>query len=127
MDLNERSLFNMLTGYLSFGCALYAVGAFLALLKLKLTRYQSRELVLSDYHWVYVCMLLVLLDAARQTWDTFHLQHFPLAITRILVPYASLSMANSVFRIAKQNSTSRKPKEAPLQSDPITPCREEPL
>ena len=104
MELIGRSVFNVVTGYLSFGLALYAVGAFVALLRLRRAKGLLCELVLSDFNWVYICILLVVLGAIRQIWDAFHIQHFPIEITRAIVPYANLCLGNSIFRIAKRNS-----------------------
>jgi hypothetical protein len=48
---------------------------------------------------------LVVMEVVRQFWDSFHYQHFPLWITRVVLPVLYFTLGNSLFRLTDASST----------------------
>ncbi len=102
-------LIKILTSYISFGLALYAAGGVLALLWIRRRQSAGPRFVLADLARSYaVVVFFVLFEAVRQVWDSFNADHFPLWVTRIVLPVAYLTLGNSVIRMAgSERSDSR--------------------
>jgi hypothetical protein len=95
---------DVVTSYISFGLALYAGGALGALIWMRRRNGVTSKAMFADLSRAYSCMILVvLLEAIQQLWDSFHSEHLPLAITRAALPVLYLVLGNSAFRLIKQN------------------------
>ena len=92
--------FDLTTSYISFGLALYASAAVISLAWIRATRRATPHIVMRDVPRACACVVaLVLLEAIRQLWDSFNYEHFPLWITRIVLPVLYLVLGNSIFRM----------------------------
>jgi hypothetical protein len=90
--------------YVSFGLALYAGGALAALMWIRRRGGVTSQAMFADLARTYGCMIiLILLEAVPQLWDSFHVEHFPQALTRAALPVLYLVLGNSAFRLIKRN------------------------
>ncbi len=95
-------LLSIVANYVTFGLALYVIGAFCALVTVRRRTLFRLPLTASSFTRAYSCVIaLVLLEAIRQVWDSFHYQHFPLWITRSVLPCLYLVLGNAVSRISR--------------------------
>lgn len=108
MQNTELSWFlDIITNYISFGLALYAVGAIVSLVWMRRKKQIMPSAVMKDLSRTYFCVVcLVLLEATRQVWDTFNDYHFPLWITRILLPVLYLTLGNSIISVTNAEAGS---------------------
>jgi peptidoglycan/LPS O-acetylase OafA/YrhL len=89
---------NTASNYVSFGLALYAIGNVLALVWHCRNNPES-QLPVVDLARAGICVIaLLLMEAGRQFWDSYHVQHFPLWITRLALPAIYLMLGNSILR-----------------------------
>lgn len=98
------------TSYLCFGLALYAIGAITCLCRLRVGRQSNSPKVDSDIVRVCVCVVvLIVLEAARHVWDSFHYEHFPLWITQVALPTTFLVLGNSAFGLVYRELETEAP------------------
>jgi hypothetical protein len=104
---------DVVTSYVSFGLALYAGGALAASIWMRRRPSATPKAMLTDLSRAYGCMIvLVLLEAVQQLWDSFHAEHLPLSITRAVLPVLYLVLGNSVFRLIRQKFRDFDPSKA---------------
>lgn len=101
MRQSEFSFFlNIALSYVTFGLAIYAIAGFIALMWIRRKVGTPRPL-LRNFCLTYASIAgLIFLDACRQLWDSFHSDHFPMEITRMVLPALYLLMGNTLATIA---------------------------
>ena len=122
--------FDLTTSYVSFGLALYACAAIMSLGWLRATKRSTPQLVMRDLSRICGCVVcLVLLEAVRQVWDSFFYEHFPLWITRMVLPVLYLVLGNSIFRMtglgtgsASQNEDDEEHKNGDSEAKAASVC-----
>ena len=98
--------------YVTFGLTIYAIAGLATNIWISRKAGKPRK-VLRDLCLAYSSIGgLLVLDASRQIWDSFHLTHLPLGITRVAVPIMYLLLGNTVASFA--GAANRSPhKSAP--------------
>jgi hypothetical protein len=93
-------LLDTATDYVSFGLAIYAIGAMLATIWMQRGRRSMSAAATMDILHAGSCVIaLVLLEATRRFWDGLHNEHFSFWITRLAFPVVYAVLGNSTFRL----------------------------
>lgn len=107
-------LFDIGTNYVSFGLAIYAAGAVCAFWWTRRVAGPVQSPDRASGLRAGTCVVaLIALEVMRQFWDTFHYQHFPLWITRLILPVLYVTLGNALFRLSNV-AINPEPKAEPV-------------
>lgn len=89
-----------LLSYLIFGLALYHVSGMIFLLRAYwIERAVPRDLLRALTIAYGGSIILAILEGAQGIWDNFHVAHFPLSLTRTILPLVFLLSGRAIYQI----------------------------
>jgi hypothetical protein len=93
-------LVNTVGSYVIFGFSLYAAAGLFALWRARNSEFKTPRRIMHDITILYLgCTVTLLFEATRVLWDSFHTEHFPIWISRIVLIVLLPMIGRSTFRL----------------------------